>query len=76
MATVTFETLSANRNVGSHKQTGFGHAMRALFSGFRRSAVGGDVLYTAAQLGPEQLKEVGGVQDSETGLVYTTSAAC
>ena len=71
MATATFGNLSANNNARSGKHTGFGATLRSLFSGFRYG-VPGNVLHTAAQLGPEQLKEVGGVQDSETGLVYAT----
>lgn len=76
MATATFNNASSNRDAGSHKHSGFGQAVRSFFSGFRRPAAGGDVLYTAAQLGPEQLKEVGGMQDSETGLVYPANAGC
>ncbi|MGV2981563.1 hypothetical protein ACERNI_15335 [Camelimonas sp. ID_303_24] len=71
MATATFANVSANHNARSGKHAGFGAALRSLFTGFRYG-VSGDVLHTAAQLGPEQLKEVGGVQDSETGLVYAT----
>lgn len=71
MATATFGNVSANHGVRNEKHAGFGAALRSIFTGFRYG-VSGNVLQTAAQLGPEQLKEVGGVHDSETGLVYPT----
>lgn len=70
MATATMNTYSAHQNTRTDKSANLGSAVRSFFSGFRSSGVSGHVLNTAAQLGPEQLKEVGGLHDAQTGLVY------
>lgn len=70
MVTARYNNNSANQNARSDNSGHTGSAARSFFSGFRRARVSSDVLHTAALLGPEQLKEVGGFQDAQTGLVY------
>ncbi|MFC0282844.1 hypothetical protein ACFFJB_04345 [Camelimonas abortus] len=71
MATATLANVSARPAVvRSQDASRLGAAIRSFFAGFRSAGVPHDTLQLAARLGPEQLKEVGGCQDPQTGLVY------
>lgn len=70
MATATLTNVSVKSAARSANTVNFGSALRSFFAGFGGASAMGDTLQVAAQLGPEQLKEVGGFQDLETGLVY------